>query len=470
MDVPAPAAGTVASLAVAVGDKVSQGSLILTLEPASGDGAGPGRVEEDAAPPPAPPPEPEPAGDRVDLLVLGSGVGGYSAAFRAADLGLKVVLVERYATLGGVCLNVGCIPSKALLHVARVLAEGEEAASLGVRFGEPEIDVDGVRSFKEGVVKRLTGGLAQMAKGRGVEVVQGVGRFAGPHTLEVDGETYEFAHAVIAAGSQAAALPGLPDDPRIVDSTGALELRRDPRAAAGHRRRHHRPRAGDGVRRARLARDRRRDARPADDGRRPGRRQAAPEADQGPLRGDPPRRARRGGAGDRRRARGELRRRGGDLRPHPRRGRPAPERQRDRRRARRRERRRARLHPRRPPDAHERAAHLRDRRHRGGADAGPQGEPRGQGGRRGDRRPRRRVRRPHDPERRLHGPRGRVDGADRDAGEGGRHRGRDRGVPVGGLRPRARHRPPRGDDEADLRARHEAPARAPGSPASTPAS
>ncbi len=156
--------------------------------------------------------------------MLGSGVGGYTAAFRAADLGLKVVLVERYETLGGVCLNVGCIPSKALLHVARVLAEGEEAAAVGVRFGEPEIDVDGVRSFKEGVVSKLTGGLAGMAKTRGVEVVQGTGRFTGPHTLDVDGETYEFAHAVIAAGSQAAMLPGLPDDPRIVDSTGALEL------------------------------------------------------------------------------------------------------------------------------------------------------------------------------------------------------------------------------------------------------
>jgi dihydrolipoamide dehydrogenase len=223
MDVPAPAAGTVASLAVAVGDKVSEGSLILTLEPASGDGAAPAP----AAAAPAAPEEPA-GGDRVDLLVLGSGVGGYTAAFRAADLGLKVVLVERYATLGGVCLNVGCIPSKALLHVARVLAEGEEAAAVGVKFGEPEIDVDGVRSFKEGVVKRLTGGLAQMAKGRGVEVVQGTGRFTGPHTLDVDGEQYAFEHCIIAAGSQAAALPGLPDDPRIVDSTGALELREIP--------------------------------------------------------------------------------------------------------------------------------------------------------------------------------------------------------------------------------------------------
>jgi len=219
MDVPAPAAGTIASLAVAVGDTVSEGSLILTLDPVSGDGAGPAAEE-----PPPPPAADESSGDRVDLVVLGSGVGGYTAAFRAADLGLKVVLIERYETLGGVCLNVGCIPSKALLHVARVLAEGEDAAALGVTFGEPQIDVDGVRSFKEGVVEKLTGGLAGMAKTRGVEVVQGTGRFTGPHTIDVDGQSYEFEQAIIAAGSQAAMLPGLPDDPRIVDSTGALEL------------------------------------------------------------------------------------------------------------------------------------------------------------------------------------------------------------------------------------------------------
>jgi dihydrolipoamide dehydrogenase len=157
-------------------------------------------------------------------VVLGSGVGGYTAAFRAADLGLDVVLVERYATLGGVCLNVGCIPSKALLHVARVIAEGEEAAEQGVKFGEPEIDLDGVRAFKANTVERLTGGLAQMAKGRNVRVVQGTGRFTGPHTLDVDGDELSFEHCVIAAGSQAAMLPGFPEDPRIVDSTGALEL------------------------------------------------------------------------------------------------------------------------------------------------------------------------------------------------------------------------------------------------------
>jgi dihydrolipoamide dehydrogenase len=225
MDVPSPEAGTVTQLAVQVGDRVSQGSLILSLEPAeaavaAGDGAGPAPAVEGEAPP-APP---EGEGERAQVLVLGSGPGGYTAAFRAADLGLQTVLVERYPTLGGVCLNVGCIPSKALLHVARVIAEGEEAAAQGVRFGEPEIDLDGVRAFKDGAVTRLTGGLAGMAKQRKVEVIQGVGRFTGPHTLEVGGEAVNFEHCIIAAGSQAVQLPGFPDDPRIVDSTRALEL------------------------------------------------------------------------------------------------------------------------------------------------------------------------------------------------------------------------------------------------------
>jgi dihydrolipoyl dehydrogenase len=215
MDVPAPAAGTVGELLVEVGDKVSKGTPILTIETASTDGG--------------PPPEPDLAdrggdSERVDLVVLGSGVGGYTAAFRAADLGLNVVLVERYETLGGVCLNVGCIPSKALLHVGRVIAEAEEAAEQGVKFGEPEIDVDGVRAFKERTVTRLTGGLAQMAKGRNVRIVTGTGTFTGPNTLDVDGDEIAFEHAIIAAGSQAAMLPNLPDDPRIVTSTGALEL------------------------------------------------------------------------------------------------------------------------------------------------------------------------------------------------------------------------------------------------------
>ncbi len=233
MDVPAPEAGTVGELLVKVGDTVSQGTPILTLEsdgrpPAEAD-AGPQEAERPAEEAPAEPAEPaEPAGDgggdRADVVVIGSGPGGYTAAFRAADLGLKTVLVERYERLGGVCLNVGCIPSKALLHLARVLADAEEAAEGGIAFGEPEIDLDGVRAFKDGAVKRLTDGLASMAKTRGVEVVRGTARFTGPNALDVDGTEVAFEHAIIAVGSQAVALPGLPEDPRVVDSTGALEL------------------------------------------------------------------------------------------------------------------------------------------------------------------------------------------------------------------------------------------------------
>ena len=211
MDIPAPAAGTVGELAVAVGDRVSEGSLILTLQAASGDGAGPPPAEREGE-------------RRVDVVVLGSGPGGYTAAFRAADLGLETVLVERYPTLGGVCLNVGCIPSKALLHVARVIAESEEAAAQGIRFGAPEIDLDGVRAFKDGAVARLTGGLGGMAKQRKVRVVQGTAAFAEPHAVDVDGERIAFEHCIVAVGSQAVRLPGLPDDERIVTSTGALRL------------------------------------------------------------------------------------------------------------------------------------------------------------------------------------------------------------------------------------------------------
>src|SRR3954447_3417 len=216
MDVPAPAAGVVRELKVGIGDRVSEGTPILVLEPASADGAGPAPAE--------PAPAAETGEHEAQVVVLGGGPGGYTAAFRAADLGLEVVLVERYDTLGGVCLNVGCIPSKALLHVGRVIAEAEEAAEQGVKFGEPEIDVDGVRRFKERTVTRLTGGLAQMAKGRNVRIVTGTGRFTGPNTLDVDRDEIAFEHAIIAARSQAAMLPVLPDDPRIVTSTGALEL------------------------------------------------------------------------------------------------------------------------------------------------------------------------------------------------------------------------------------------------------
>lgn len=169
-----------------------------------------------------------------DMLVLGAGPGGYSAAFRAADLGMKTVLVERYPTLGGVCLNVGCIPSKALLHVAAVTEEAQAFSRHGVTFGAPSIDLDQLRQWKSSVVGKLTGGLAMMAKARKVTVVQGVGRFVDPHHLEVlngvdERQLLRFSKAIIAAGSQAVRLPFIPDDPRIVDSTGALELRQIPK-------------------------------------------------------------------------------------------------------------------------------------------------------------------------------------------------------------------------------------------------
>ncbi len=169
-----------------------------------------------------------------DMLVLGAGPGGYSAAFRAADLGMKTVLVERYPTLGGVCLNVGCIPSKALLHVAAVTEEAQALSKHGVTFGAPRIDLDQLRQWKSSVVGKLTGGLAMMAKARKVTVVQGVGRFVDPHHLEVlngadERQLIRFGKAIIAAGSQAVKLPFIPEDPRIVDSTGALELRQIPK-------------------------------------------------------------------------------------------------------------------------------------------------------------------------------------------------------------------------------------------------
>jgi dihydrolipoamide dehydrogenase len=232
MDVPAPAAGVVRQMAVQVGDRVSEGSLILVVEPAGAPTAtGDGRPAAPPAEQPAPPAAAF-AGEadmQAEVVVLGSGPGGYTAAFRAADLGLKTILIERYPTLGGVCLNVGCIPSKALLHLARVIAESEETADQGLRFARPEIDLDGVRGFKDSVVKRLTGGLAGLAKQRKVEVVQGVGEFASPNVLRVEGAdgetTVAFDHCIIAVGSQAATLPGFPEhDGRVMDSTDALEV------------------------------------------------------------------------------------------------------------------------------------------------------------------------------------------------------------------------------------------------------
>src|SRR3954453_21674256 len=222
MEVPSPSAGKVGELLVKVGDKVSEGSPLVRLDGA--DGAKPAAPPAAEAAAPAQAPAPPKSDNHAQLLVLGSGVGGYTAAFRAADLGMDVVLVERDERLGGVCLNVGCIPSKALLHVGKVIAEAELAAEHGVRFGAPEIDADVLRGWKDGIVGKLTGGPAQMAKGRKGRVVRAEGRFTGPNTLQAGDETITFDTAVVAAGSRAALRPGLPDAPRIVDSTGALEL------------------------------------------------------------------------------------------------------------------------------------------------------------------------------------------------------------------------------------------------------
>jgi dihydrolipoamide dehydrogenase len=242
MEVPSPSAGTIKDINIKVGDKVSEGSLILTLEtgvlgaapaaPSSGRGA------QAASPVPAPISARHAGGSDVecDMLVLGAGPGGYSAAFRSADLGMNTVLVERYPTLGGVCLNVGCIPSKALLHTASVMDEVKTMAAHGITFALPTIELEKLRTHKEKVVGKLTGGLAGMAKTRKVTVLQGIGKFLDPHHLRVTpnngGETkvVKFDRAIIAAGSQAIRLPFVPDDPRIVDSTGALELPQLPKS------------------------------------------------------------------------------------------------------------------------------------------------------------------------------------------------------------------------------------------------
>jgi len=270
MDVPSPHAGEVKELRVKVGDKVSQGTVIALVDaqdakpapsqakapeakpaPAS---SGPVAAEAKQQPAAKAPAVPESSGAQnaglrqalsstlasldadlhAEVLVLGAGPGGYTAAFRAADLGKKVVLVERYATLGGVCLNVGCIPSKALLHAARVIADAEEMGAFGVEFGKPKTDLAKLRTWKDGVVAKLTKGLAGLAKARKVTVVEGKAQFASPQTLEVQGKdgkkTVSFDHCIIAAGSQSARIPGFPyDDPRLMDSTGALDLKEVPK-------------------------------------------------------------------------------------------------------------------------------------------------------------------------------------------------------------------------------------------------
>jgi dihydrolipoamide dehydrogenase len=234
MEIPSPGAGVVKEIRIKTGDKVSQGSPILVLESSAAQEKPAARAEpaRAAAAPTTPSPSVK-ADIECDVLVLGAGPGGYSAAFRAADLGLKTVLVERYPTLGGVCLNVGCIPSKALLHTAAVMDAARALGAHGIAFGEPKIDLAKLRAFKDKVVGKLTGGLAAMAKMRKVTVLAGIGRFSDPDHLLVEGKegkrTVHFASAIIAAGSQAAKLAFLPEDPRIVDSTGALELARVPK-------------------------------------------------------------------------------------------------------------------------------------------------------------------------------------------------------------------------------------------------
>ncbi len=247
MEVPSPAAGVIKSINVKLGDKVSKGSVIFTLESSAPPAAKPtvaasapikvAAATVAAAPIQAPTPVVKdiPKGDiHAEVVVLGAGPGGYTAAFRATDLGKQVVLIEKHANLGGVCLNVGCIPSKALLHVAKVITEAEEVSHHGVTFGAPKIDIDGIRGWKESVISKSTGGLAALAKQRKVRVVNGKAKFTSPNMLSVEtadgARTVSFDSVIIAAGSSVARIPGFPyDDPRIIDSTGALQLQDVPK-------------------------------------------------------------------------------------------------------------------------------------------------------------------------------------------------------------------------------------------------
>jgi dihydrolipoamide dehydrogenase len=254
MDVPSSAAGVVKSVVVKKGDRVSKGSALIEVEgqqqaaepPKQQASAETPKPAEAQQPPETPKPtetampkasEPTPAAASAsfdfEVVVLGAGPGGYTAAFRAADLGMKVALIERWPQLGGVCLNVGCIPSKALLHAAKVIEEAEAMSSAGLHFGKPQIDAVKLREWKNKIVGKLTGGLAALAKQRKVEVIRGTGKFVSPHEIEVAGSgaarRVSFAHCIIAAGSEATRLPDLPDDPRIIDSAGALELDLPPR-------------------------------------------------------------------------------------------------------------------------------------------------------------------------------------------------------------------------------------------------
>ena len=479
MEVPSPEAGTVQALKLKVGDKVSQGTLILTLE-AAGAAAPAPKAEAPAAvvPPPAPAavgtapmatPQPsslapQARGDfHAEVMVLGSGPGGYTAAFRAADLGKKVVLIERYATLGGVCLNVGCIPSKALLHAARVIAEAQEMSHFGVQFGGPAIDLDKLRGWKESVVGRLTKGLAGLAKQRKVQVVVGVAKFTGPHMVEVDTaegkKSVSFDHCIIAAGSQAARIPGFPyDDPRLMDSTSALELADIPKRMLV---------IGGGIIGLEMATVY--DALGSKitvvellDGLIPG-------ADRDIIRPLHKRIEKRYEAillktkvtkiealpeGLRATFEGE--------------GAPAPQvydrillsvGRRPNGKAINAEAAGVQVNERgfiavEQPDAHQRAAHLCDWRHRRRADARTQGDPRRQARCRGDRRAQGGVRCAHHSLGRLHRSGSGVDGSDRDDGEGPGPGDREGGVPVGRQRPGAGDRPRRRHHQAAVRQEH----------------
>jgi dihydrolipoamide dehydrogenase len=240
MDVPSPVNGIVDSINLKKGDEVAAGALIATVQVADVPTPALSAAEASAPAAPARPAAPvaqhgpaagAPAQGAVDLVVLGAGVGGYTAAFRAADLGLKVALIERWPMLGGVCLNVGCIPSKTLLHAAKVIEEAADMAACGIVFAPPQVDREQLRAWKNRVVTRLTGGLTLLAKQRKVEVIHGEAKFSGPFSLEVQGTAglrrVDFRQCIIAAGSESARLPGFPDDPRVIDSTGALELPAD---------------------------------------------------------------------------------------------------------------------------------------------------------------------------------------------------------------------------------------------------
>jgi dihydrolipoamide dehydrogenase len=245
MEIPSPRAGTIEELKVAIGDKVKQGSLVGSLTPSTGASTSSATEEAEIIPPekstntekptPVAATNNKETDQHAQLVVLGSGPGGYTAAFRAADLGVEVILIEKYSEIGGVCLNVGCIPSKALLHTAQVINEAEEADHLGVTFNKPEIDLDKVRDYKSGIVSKLTGGLKQLAKQRKVTIVQGYGKFTSANSIEVEAEdgsksTIGFDDCIIAAGSRVTKLPFIPwEDPRVMDSTGALELEEVPK-------------------------------------------------------------------------------------------------------------------------------------------------------------------------------------------------------------------------------------------------